>query len=165
MRFPERLAACSRTARGRGYSLIELVTVLALLGVVAAFAAPRFFSTDVFSARGYADELGAALRVAQKVAVASGCPVRLDIDATGYRGWQQAAAAGHCDAGSASWTMAVVMPDGQQLVGSAPADVPATTADQVIFDGRGQPLGGSRTFPVGPHMVTVEANSGFVSVR
>ncbi len=165
MHFPERPAACSRMARARGYSLIELVAVLALLAIIAAFAAPRFFSTQVFAARGYADELAAALRAAQKAAVASGCAARLDIDAAGYRAWQQAAAAGHCDVVSSNWAVAVMMPDGQQLSGTTPPDVLVTPADTVTFDARGQPLGGARSFSVGSHTVAVEAGSGLVSVR
>ncbi|HEX4943229.1 MAG TPA: GspH/FimT family pseudopilin [Usitatibacteraceae bacterium] len=55
--------------RNRGFTLIELVVVLVLVGILAVFVAPRF-DTAVFSTRGFADQVGAALRFAQKTAVA-----------------------------------------------------------------------------------------------
>ena len=41
-----------------------------IIGILAAVAIPRFFDTDVFRARGFADEVQATLRYAQKVAIA-----------------------------------------------------------------------------------------------
>ena len=60
-----------------GYTLIELTVVITILGVLSATIAPRFFTQSVFSERGYADELGSALRATQKAAVISGCHARL----------------------------------------------------------------------------------------
>lgn len=53
----------------RGFTLIELVMVIVLLGVLAVFAAPRILTSD-FYARGFHDESLALLRYAQKTAVA-----------------------------------------------------------------------------------------------
>lgn len=53
----------------RGFTLIELVMVMVLLGVLAVFVAPRFNSSD-FNARGFHDETLALLRYAQKTAIA-----------------------------------------------------------------------------------------------
>ena len=41
-----------------------------IIGIISAVAIPRFFDTDVFKARGFADEVQATLRYAQKVAIA-----------------------------------------------------------------------------------------------
>ncbi|MDO8447629.1 MAG: type II secretion system protein [Rhodoferax sp.] len=54
----------------RGFTLIELVMVIVLLGVLAVFAAPRIFNSNDFNARGFHDETLGFLRYAQKTAIA-----------------------------------------------------------------------------------------------
>ncbi len=67
-------AAWTRTARTgarqRGFTLIELIMVMVMLGVLAVFAAPRIFSSSDVYARGFHDETMAYLRYAQKAAIA-----------------------------------------------------------------------------------------------
>ena len=45
-----------------GYTLVELVVVITIVGILSAYIAPRFWSQQTFSDRGYVDELAAALR-------------------------------------------------------------------------------------------------------
>lgn len=59
-----------RRPHQRGFTLIELVMVIVLLGVLAVFAAPRIFNSNDFNARGFHDETLAFLRYAQKTAIA-----------------------------------------------------------------------------------------------
>lgn len=54
----------------RGFSLVELVTVIVIIGIMAAIAAPRFFAGNVFAGRGFYDEALSTLRFAQKTAIA-----------------------------------------------------------------------------------------------
>lgn len=54
----------------RGFTLVELVAVMVISGILAAFAMPRFFERKLFDARNYADQSRAMLRYAQKVAIA-----------------------------------------------------------------------------------------------
>ena len=54
----------------RGFTLIELIMVIVLMGVLAVVAAPRIFNSNDFNARGFHDETLAYLRYAQKTAIA-----------------------------------------------------------------------------------------------
>lgn len=57
-------------AKQRGFTVVELVMVIVLLGVLAAYAAPRLLNVSDFYARGFHDETLGYLRYAQKTAVA-----------------------------------------------------------------------------------------------
>ncbi len=53
-----------------GFTLVELVMVMVVVAVLAVAVAPRFYDADVFKSRGFADQVQATLRYAQKVAIA-----------------------------------------------------------------------------------------------
>lgn len=53
-----------------GFTLVELVMAMVIIGILAAVVAPRFFDSNVFQSRGFADQVQASLRYAQKVAIA-----------------------------------------------------------------------------------------------
>ena len=53
-----------------GFTLVELVSVMILIGILAVFAMPRFFD-NTFSERGFHDGVKAAVQHARRTAVAS----------------------------------------------------------------------------------------------
>lgn len=147
-----------------GFTLVELVVVLAVIGLLAVVAAPRFFGNSVFQERAYRDELASALRYARNLAVGSGCPVRVRLNATSYDLTQQAVSAGHCNTADATWPVTVLLPDGQPLSGTAPAGVTAAPAVTIVFDAAGRTnLGADQVITVGSGSFTLRAGSGYVS--
>lgn len=89
----------------KGFSLVELVVVILMLGILAAVAVPVFFDLDDYRERSAYDETAGALRYAQKLAVGSGCDVRVVINSNSYRLQQRSgaiAAGATCPTGSFS---------------------------------------------------------------
>jgi len=56
--------------RRRGFTLIELVMILIIIGVLAVAAIPRFYDRADYDARGFIDATLSALHYAQKAAIA-----------------------------------------------------------------------------------------------
>jgi MSHA pilin protein MshC len=149
-----------------GFTLVELAIVITIMAILASVAAPRFFSQSTFAERGYADELAHALRASQKVAVASGCPVRLTISAGGYSAAQQQSSGNACDPNDSTWPQSVALADGTRLQGSAPSGVTASPSGSFTFDAQGRLTSSpGPTLSIGSHTLTLETATGFVQVH
>jgi MSHA pilin protein MshC len=147
----------------RGYTVIELVLVIVILAILGAVAGPRFFDNAAFDERGYYDELTSALRYAQKVAVASGCPVQVVIGVSGYALSQQSSLAGHCDPGDTSYPVPVRLPTGEVMSGTAPSGVTTAPATTLVYGALGQTsLAGNQAFTIGARVLSIQAESGLV---
>lgn len=70
-----------RTASG--FTLVELVMTLIIVGILAVVVLPRFADKSLFEARGFRDETLSLLRYAQKSAVAQRRTVCVAVNATG----------------------------------------------------------------------------------
>ena len=71
--------------RSTGFSLFELIIVVVLLSILSVFALSRLFGQEDFAARGFFDDTVNAVRFAQKLAISTGCEVRVAINASDYQ--------------------------------------------------------------------------------
>jgi MSHA pilin protein MshC len=150
----------------RGFTLIELVACLLIVGVLAALGGPRFFETQPFDERGYADELASAMRYAQNIAVASQCNVSVAVTLAGYTALQQPIGPGNTCAPAGPYTQSVIRSDGTPLAGAPPSDANVTSAATIIFGASGQVVNApAPSIGIGPYTLSVDPNSGFVSVQ
>ena len=54
----------------RGFTLIEVIMTIMIIGILAVVAVPRLFNNGPFQSRGFADQVQATLRYGQKEAIA-----------------------------------------------------------------------------------------------
>jgi MSHA pilin protein MshC len=154
----------------RGFTLIELIACLLIIAVLAALSGPLFVGTQPFDQRGYADELAAALRYADDVAVASGCNVSFAVTAAQYTATMRPAAAGtNTCAAAGAYSLQVNRSDGTSLSGKPPSDANVARGGTLVFGPAGQVASWSHALPasftIGSFTLTVDTSSGFVNVQ
>ena len=142
-------------AEQRGFTIVELIMVIVILGVISVVAVPRFFDRKVFDERFYFEEALSTVRYGQKLAVASGCPIAFQIDASGY---SLSYSGGDCG----------VMSVGTDYVKSLPAGVAVTKTLAISFNSLGSVneacSGGRCMASIGSHTFTVHSATGFIEV-
>lgn len=148
----------------KGFTLIELVAVITIVGIIAALAGPKFIGSDTFVARGVYSTIQSALRLAQKTAMAQRTSVYVNINTT-----TRVVCVGY----TSNCSSAVVDPSTQAAYSKTfPATVTLTTSlSPIQFNGQGkEATGATVTITVKNNVVaselartiTIEPNTGYV---
>lgn len=146
----------------KGFTLVELITVMVLVGILSLTALPRFFDTRDFTGQGFYDELISAVRFGRATAVASGCSVQVRITSSpaGYGLFQRAT-----DCTTGAFTRPVPHPSQSgDFTGNAPNGVTVTAAT-LTFDGHGRADADVSVTVAGSRIFDVVAATGYVRRR
>lgn len=131
--------------------------VIVILGVLAAVALPRFAATSDFEVQGTFDRTLAALRYAQKMAVASRSTVRVAFTSGGLS---------VCFDSGGSCGAAVIGPGTSAALAVTGSSNVTVSGSSFAFDPLGRPSGGPLTVTVAggglTKTLTVEAETGHV---
>ena len=155
-----------RASGQMGFTLIELIMVIIMLGILSVFAAPRIFSSDGLNARGFHDETLAFLRYAQKSAIAQRRTVCVAFTSTSATlSIASTAATVSCDTG-----LRGPRGDSPGTISAKTGTAYSTMPMDFNFDGLGQPVNGVgiladvQTIQVNnaANTIMVEAVTGYV---
>lgn len=127
-----------RSARHSGFTIVELVAIILLVGVLAFVAIPRF-SGPSLRVDAQAEQLASDIRYTQTLAMTQGDRFRINLTAAGYQITDSGGLNPEVHPGTGSTS--VVALDGVALSGYNPP----LTGNYVAFDGRGIPYVGAST--------------------
>lgn len=139
--------------------MVELVTIMVLIGIIGAIAAPRFFQRNTFDERGFYDQTISTLRYAQKAAIAQRRLVCVTFPGNSVQlRTASAFGAAACDTdlqrpdGTSPYT--ITAPNGVTLSGAAAFNFDAL--------GRASIAGATETITVGSHTINIDQETGYV---
>ncbi len=153
-------------SRRSGFTLVELVVVMTLLGVLASVGAPRFFASRAYEADFYYQDVASALRFTQRLAVATGCPVELRFTGSDYALAQRES----CQTGAFNQSVTDPSSGATGYSGQAPAGTTITSSvNPIVFDALGRALDPALVvsdvdLTIGGRGLRVAGETGFVHV-
>ena len=148
-------------SRAYGFTLIELIMVIVLLGALSVFVSPRFFQKTSFDSLAFEQELKTAIRFAHNLSIASGCEVQVALTANSYALYFPDSSCNPPDAFGANPVNHPLQSGNYQ--GAAPSGVSISGFGDFYFDALGVPsaAGGITVDPEG-RLITVMPLTGYV---
>ncbi len=141
----------------RAYTLIEMISVMVIVGVLAVVALSRFADVDVFASRGFFEEALAATRYAHKLAVASGCSIRVSfVDSAETVTVSRWTGGADCTVVTATSTPVARPGGGGDYLATAPSGVDVGNDLMFYFDRIGRPHDSSGALITNPASLRVD---------
>ena len=135
--------------KNTGFTLVELIVVILIIGILSISIAPRFFAVSSYQDRKTLDELLTALRHTQQMAMNRGGNIQLDLTTNQFR---------------VERTIAPIdlrSPEGLfPYVKTFPSGVTASPASTIIYDRLGRPNAGY-IINIGSKRIQIEAETGY----
>ena len=132
-----------------GFTLVEIIVVILVVGILAVTVMPRFFARTGYDERRALDDLMAATRYAQQLAMSRGGNVRVVFAGNSY---------------SVEYTDGTPIrhPDGSgNFTKSLPAGL-SSTVTSISFNALGAPTPNGALISVGTVNFTLESDTGYV---
>lgn len=149
--------AYANRGSSRGFTMVELVLVLVVAGILAAVAVPRMVGRTGFDTRGFADQLAATVRFAQKLAISQRRDVFVSLTANNATLCYDAACATPAPGPGGEKPYTVNAPNGVAV---------ASPVAVLTFDRGGRPnIAAQLAIQVtgsGTHTIRVEQETGYV---
>jgi MSHA pilin protein MshC len=132
--------------------------VIVLVSILAVYAIPKF-NLNLFKEAGYIQQAAAAIRYAQKQAIASGCMIEVAITAAGCNlNWNNPTASADCPVDNTA-----ILNPGSGTNNFCEDSTPGSTADLpavFTFDKIGRPSA-AQSIDLGDKTLEVEAETGY----